>query len=90
MIKSEVVEIIANECDISKAKAKHVLDVFEATVIKTLKAGGSVELLNFIKIKPFKTKARMGKDPRTGTPLKIKARHTAKFQMGRGFKESLN
>lgn len=90
MKKSELIETISVECNVTKALAKRMLDTFEKKVIHTLKWGGKVELLNFFTLIPYKTKQRKIVNPRTREPLTIKARHRVQFRMGKGFKEALN
>lgn len=90
MKKAELIECIANECDTTEALAKRMLAVFEKTVIKTLQRGGEVSLVNFFTLKPYKTKSRTIRNPRTQTPLQIKPRNRVQFRIGKGFKEALN
>lgn len=90
MNRTELVETISNECDVSKALAKRMLDSFENAAINTLKKGGEFELLDFFKLTPYKTKARTIRDFRSKNLLKIKPHHRVKFRMGKGFKDALN
>lgn len=90
MNRTELVETISNECDVSKALAKRMLDSFENAAINTLKKGSKFELLDFFTLTPYKTKARTIRDLRSQNLLKIKPRHRVKFRMGKGFKEALN
>ena len=90
MNKGELIEVISNECDISKALAKRMLAVFEKHTTNTLKMGGKVELLNFFTLTPFKTKKRKVFVPPNGRFMTVKSQHRVKFRMGKGFKEALN
>ena len=90
MMKSEMIEHIANECDVPISVATKMLKAFEKATINTLKNGGVVHIVNFIKLTPYKTKARMGIDPRDKTPIKIKSRIAIKFSAGIGLKNALN
>lgn len=90
MNRTELVETISNECDVSKALAKRMLDSFENAVINTMKNGGKFELLDFFTLTPYKTKERTIRDLRSKNMRKIKPRHRVKFRMGKGFKEALN
>ena len=90
MNKGELIEVISNECDISKALAKRMLAVFEKHTTNTLKMGEKVELLNFFTLTPFKTKKRKVFVPPNGRFMTVKSQHRVKFRMGKGFKEALN
>lgn len=55
-----------------------------------LKKGGSVTLVGFGSFTVTKRAARTGRNPKTGEPLKIKARKSPKFSAGKAFKDALN
>ena len=90
MNKSELVEHIALNADISKAAAERALDAVTQAVKNTLKKGGSVALVGFGTFTVTKRAARNGRNPRTGDTIKIKASKAAKFTPGKALKEALN
>lgn len=90
MNKSELIEHIASEADISKAAAQRALDVVTGAITKTLKKGGTVALVGFGTFAVSKRKAREGRNPKTGEAIKIAACKVAKFSPGKGLKEALN
>ncbi len=51
-------------------------------ISKALKKGDSVTLVGFGTFSISKRKARTGRNPQTGKPLKIAARKVAKFKAG--------
>lgn len=90
MNKSELIEHIALNADISKAAAERALDAVTQAVKNTLKKGGSVALVGFGTFTVTKRAARNGRNPRTGDTIKIKASKAAKFTPGKALKEALN
>jgi len=88
--KSELIEHIANEADISKAAAGRALEALIGGVAKTLKKGDSVSLVGFGTFAITKRAARSGRNPRTGATIKIKAAKVPKFRPGKALKDSLN
>ena len=90
MNKSELVEKIANDAEISKASADRVLNAAIETIIKAVTKGDDVQLIGFGTFKSGKRAARMGRNPKTGEPLKIAAAKTVKFSAGKAFKDSVN
>ena len=60
MNKTELIEHIANNADISKAAAARALDSMVEAVKKTLKKGGTVSLVGFGTFTKAKRKARTG------------------------------
>ena len=90
MNKSELINHIADEADISKAAATRALDAVISAITSTLKKGGTVALIGFGTFSVSKRKAREGRNPKTGEAIKIAARKAPKFSAGKGLKDALN
>ena len=89
MTKAELVERIAKDADVSKASAERALNSFLGAVTKSLKKGNKVTLVGFGTFSVSKRKARKGRNPRTGEPIKIAARKTPKFSAGKALKDAI-
>ena len=90
MNKSELVDFIAAEAEISKAAAGRALDAVTTAVKKTLKKGDTVTLVGFGTFSVGKRAARIGRNPQTGAEIKIKAAKVPKFKPGKGLKDAVN
>jgi DNA-binding protein HU-beta len=89
MNKSELIEHIAKQADLSKAAATRALDAVVGGVRTTLKKGGTVTIVGFGTFAVGKRAARTGRNPRTGTAIKIKAAKVPKFKPGKGLKDAI-
>ena len=90
MNKSELIEHIAHNADLSKMGAARALEATLSAVRQTLKKGGTVSLVGFGTFSVSKRAARTGRNPRTGEAIKIKAAKVPKFTAGKALKEALN
>lgn len=90
MNKTELIEHIAKVADISKAAATRSLDAMVGAVKVTLKKNGTVTLVGFGTFSVGKRAARVGRNPRTGEAIKIKAAKVPKFKPGKGLKDAVN
>jgi len=88
--KTELIEQIAKNADISKAAAGRALDATLNAVKTSLKKGGMVTLVGFGTFYVSKRAARSGRNPRTGATIKIKSAKVPKFRAGKGLKDALN
>jgi DNA-binding protein HU-beta len=88
--KSELIEHIARQADISKAAAGRALDAMIGGVRTTLKKGGSVTLVGFGTFAVSKRSSRVGRNPRTGEAIKIKSAKLPKFRPGKALKDAIN
>lgn len=90
MTKAELVEQMAKDAGISKVAATAALDSFVANVGKTLKKkDGKVTLVGFGTFSKGRRKARKGRNPQTGDPIKIKASTVVKFKAGKKLKDAI-
>ncbi len=90
MNKTELIEHIATHADISKAAAARALESVVGAVKTTLKKGGTVALVGFGTFSVGKRASRLGRNPKTGAAIKIKASKVPKFRAGKGLKDALN
>ena len=88
MTKAELVEKMAKDAKISKAAAAAALSSFMEGVTKALKKkDGKVTLVGFGTFSKSRRKARKGRNPQTGAPIKIKATNVVKFKAGKKLKD---
>ena len=90
MNKSELIEHIAKQTDISKAAATRALEALIGGVKSTLKKSGNVSIVGFGTFAVSKRAARSGRNPRTGAAIKIKAAKVPKFRPGKALKDAVN
>ncbi len=90
MNKTDLIDHIAKQADVSKAAAGRALDALVGAIKTTLKKGGSVTLVGFGTFVVGKRAARSGRNPRTGATSKIKAAKVPKFRPGKGLKDAIN
>ncbi|MFB3925489.1 MAG: HU family DNA-binding protein [Syntrophales bacterium] len=88
MNKGDLVEEVAKVVCSKKEAEMAVNSVFES-IRKALKKGDRVTLPGFGSFSVSKRAARQGRNPRTGEPVKIKARKVPKFTAGKGLKEAV-
>ena len=90
MNKQDLVDLIAEQADISKVNAETALNTFFDAVTKTLSDGGKVSIVNFGSFETSKRAARTGRNPRTGEEMVIPAAVVAKFKAGKRLKDAVN
>lgn len=82
MNKSELIEAMAQDANISKAAAKSALESFISNITSTLQKDGKVSLVGFGTFSVAERAARQGINPSTKKPIKIAAKKVAKFKAG--------
>ena len=91
MNKAELVESVQKLLgkDVSKAQAERAVEAVVEGIKGGLKKGKPVQLVGFGTFKVVHRKARLGVNPKTGQPLKIKASKGVKFAAGKDLKSKL-
>ena len=89
MTKAELVEKIAKETELSRASSEKALNLIVDAISTTLKKGNKVTLVGFGTFSVAKRKARIGRNPRTGTTIKIPAHKAPKFTAGKALKDGV-
>ncbi|ACL02488.1 HU family DNA-binding protein [Desulfatibacillum aliphaticivorans] len=90
MTKPELIEKMAKDAKITKAQAAAALKSFTEGVKMALKKkDGKLTLVGFGTFSKVRRKARKGRNPQTGEPIKIKASNAVKFKPGKALKESI-
>ena len=89
MNKSELIEHIAKNADITKAQATRALEATLGMIKITLSKGGAVNLMGFGTFYIGKRAARMGRNPATGEAIHIKASKKVAFRAAKELKESI-
>ncbi len=90
MNKTELIDQIAEEADISKASAGRALDAALEAITASLKSADPVSLVGFGTFTVRERAARTGRNPQTGAPIQISAAKVPAFKPGKGLKDALN
>lgn len=82
MNKTELVNAIAEQANLTKVEAKAALDATIAAITNALAAGDKVALIGFGTFGVAEKGARTGINPRTKETINIPARKVVKFKAG--------
>lgn len=90
MNKSELIDAIAKSANLTKIQAGEALNGALAAIKESLSKNDSVTLVGFGTFKVGTRAARTGRNPRTGTEIKIKEAKVPKFTAGKALKDAVN
>lgn len=90
MNKLELVESMADESGLSKKDAEKALVAFVTVVAKGLKKGEDITLMGFGTFLNRATKARNGRNFKTGEVIKVPAKNSVKFKASRKLNDIIN
>jgi DNA-binding protein HU-alpha len=87
--KTELAGKVAQETGLNKSQAARALDATLDAISGSLGSGDEVRLTGFGTFRVTATKARTGRNPRTGAELKIPAGHRPGFTAGSRLREAV-
>ncbi len=89
MNRAELVEVIADNAEVTKAAAERALVALLDAITSSLKKDEPVVLVNFGTFVVKQRAARKGRNPQTGQEIKIKAAKVVGFKAGKALKEAV-
>lgn len=87
LTKSQIADHLSKKCEMTKKDAVAVLDELAGLAYKEAK--NSFTLPGLGKLVLVNRKARMGRNPQTGEPIKIPAKRVVKFRVAKAAKDSI-
>ncbi len=89
MTKTQLVRTIAEKLEVSNKQAAAFLTNLTEIAVKETKKNGVFVLPGLGRLKKSARKARMGRNPQTGEPIKIPAKTVVKFYVAKAVKDSI-
>ena len=89
MNKTELIEKLASDLDVSKALASQFLASFQTIITDELAEDRSVAIIGFGTFSPKHRDARTGRNPSTGKEMQLAASRTPSFKAGKTFKDAV-
>ena len=89
MTQTEIISQLAEKSGMKKADAKEFFNSLAALATSEVKKNGEFTLPGFGKLVKATRKAREGRNPATGKPIKIPAKTTVKFRLGKAMKDAV-
>ena len=89
MTQTAIVSTLADKTGLKKSEVKGVFDALTELATSEVKKNGEFTVPGFGKLKKTNRKAREGRNPATGEIIKIPAKTTVKFSVGKAMKDSV-
>ena len=89
MNKQDLIGQIADRAGLSRSDSARAVETMLEVITSALKRGDEVRLVGFGSFSVTRRKASVGRNPRTGEPMQIKASSQPKFRPGRILKDAV-
>jgi DNA-binding protein HU-beta len=89
MTKAATVSHLATKTGLSKKQVAGLIDEVQSLAVKEAKRSGAFVLPGIGKVVLSNRKARMGRNPQTGEPIKIAAKRVVRIRPRKDFKDAI-
>ena len=89
MKKSELIDAIASQAELTKVEASRALDAFMNSITAALQDQQQVALLGFGTFSVKERASRIGRNPKTGEAITINAAKLPNFKAGKALKDAI-
>ncbi len=91
MLRSELIAKLSEESpDLKTREVERIVDTIFEEITSAMERGDRVELRGFGAFSVRKRDARTGRNPRTGAPVRVGAKHVPFFKAGKELRARLN
>jgi len=90
LTQTEIVNQLAETSGLKKTDVKSLFDALAQLATSEVQKNGEFTLPGFGKLKKTDRKAREGRNPATGATIKIPAKTTVKFSIGKAMKDAVS
>jgi DNA-binding protein HU-beta len=89
LTKTELIDKVADKTKLTKKASGQAVDAIVAAISSSLAKGQKVQLVGFGSFEVKKREARKGRNPQTGSEIKIPARKVPVFRAGKALKDAV-
>jgi DNA-binding protein HU-beta len=89
MTKTALVRHLAEKLELTNKQTSGFLELLSETAVKETKKNGEFTIPGIGKLVKAERKARLGRNPQTGEPIKIKAKTVVKFRVAKVAKDTI-
>lgn len=87
--KNDLIASVAEQAKLSRKDSERAVNAVVDTIQKALARGDKVSLVGFGTFEVRQRRARTGRNPQTGEPVRIPATRVPSFKAGKGLKEAI-
>lgn len=89
MTKSELIDKVAEQTDLTKKDSGKVIDAFFDALTEAMAEGDKIQLVGFGSFEVRTREARKGRNPQTGAEIEIAASNVPVFKAGKALKDAV-
>ena len=90
LTKKDLVNLVYMQLGFSKQISENLIDDFLATIVTNIKSEKKLKLSKFGTFSIRQKKSRIGRNPKTGTPVALSGKYVPHFKPGKELRDRVN
>ncbi len=90
MTKADLIEEVSRTGVPTRKVCETVVETIFSSIVESLRAGDKIEIRGFGSFRVRQREARMGRNPKTGTPVAVPARKVPYFKPSKELRDGIN
>jgi integration host factor subunit beta len=90
MTKSELIELVAQEANLTKGRAELVINTIFDSMVEALRRDEGIEIRGFGSFTVRQYKSYEGRNPRSGVPVHVAPKRLPFFKVGKELRKRIN
>ncbi len=90
MTKADLIEDVSRAVEMSRKDSEVIVETIFESIVKSLRTGDKIEIRGFGSFRTRQRKARIGRNPKTGTRVDVPAKKIPYFKPSKELKDLVN
>ena len=90
MTKSDLIEEVTRAIKIPRRDSEVIVEAIFDSIVRAVRGADNVEIRGFGSFRTRQRRSRMGRNPKTGTPVEVPAKKILYFKPSKELKEVVN
>jgi integration host factor subunit beta len=90
MTKADLIEDVSRAVDMTRKDSEIIVEAIFDHIVRAVRGGDKVEIRGFGSFHTRQRLARLGRNPKTGTPVEVPAKKIPYFKPGKELKAAVN
>ena len=90
MTKADLIEEVSQLAEVTRKDGEVIVETIFDSIVKSLRAGGKIEIRGFGSFRTRQRKPRMGRNPKTGARVEVPAKKIPFFKPSKELKDLVN
>jgi integration host factor subunit beta len=90
MTKADLIEEVSRQTEVTRKDSEVIVETIFGSIVNSLRAGDKIEIRGFGSFRTRQRKPRIGRNPKTGAKVEVRAKKIPFFKPSKELKDLVN